>query len=258
MSVISTHQPEHAPNAASRLAGDRVLACIDDGPGGRAAARVADVLASVTGARLLLATVLPCVAPGPGAAGHSPALVRGGRALLASAERECAQPTEMRVAFGEPAERLIALAERELCQLAVVCAPGPAPLSAPLLGSAYLALAGAGPCPVVIVPRGLGVFPTGNGPIVCGIDGSGSSLAATGVAADLAASFGTRLHCVQVADDDPARRLAAIAARERALIIVVGARGQGAPASALLGSTSSRLAANTSRPVAIAPSPAVT
>jgi hypothetical protein len=58
----------------------------------------------------------------------------------------------MRVAFGEPAERLIALAEREVCQLAVACAPGPAPPYAPLLGSAYLALAGAGPCPVVIVP----------------------------------------------------------------------------------------------------------
>jgi nucleotide-binding universal stress UspA family protein len=164
----------------------------------------------------------------------------------------------MRVALGEPAERLIALAEREVCQLAVVCAPGPAPLSAPLLGSAYLALAGAGPCPVVIVPRGLEVFPTGTGPILCGIDGSGSSLAATGVAADLAASFGTRLHCVQVDDDDPARRLAAIAARERALVIVVGARGQGAAASALLGSTSSRLAVTASRPVVIVPSPAVT
>lgn len=258
MSVISVHQPEHAPNAASRLTGDRVLACIDDGPGGRVAARVADVLASVTGARLLLATVLPCVAPGRGAAGHSPALVRSGRALLASAARECAQPTEMRVAFGEPAERLIALAEREVCQLAVVCGPGLAPLSAPLLGGAYLALAGAGPCPVVIAPRELGVFPTGAGPIVCGIDGSGSSLAATGVAAHLAASFGTRLHCVQVGDDDPARRLAATAARERALIIVVAARGLGAPASALLGSTSSRLAATASRPVVIVPSPAVT
>ncbi len=93
---------------------------------------------------------------------------------------------------------------------------------------------------------------------MCGIDGSGSSLAATGVAADLAASLGTRLHCVQVDNDDPARRLAAIAARERALIIVVGARGQGAPASALLGSTSSRLAATPSRPVVIVPSPAVT
>jgi nucleotide-binding universal stress UspA family protein len=185
-------------------------------------------------------------------------LVRGGRALLASAARECAQPTEIRIAFGEPAERLIALADREVCQLAVVCTPGPAPLSAPLLGSAYLALAGAGPCPVVIVPRGLGDLPTGNGPIVCGIDGSGSSLAATGVAIDLAACFGTRLHCVQVDDDDPARRLAAIAAREHALAIVVGARGQHATASALLGSTSSRLAATAARPVVIVPSPSVT
>jgi hypothetical protein len=63
--AISAHQPEHAPNAASRLTGDPVLACVDDRPGGQVAARVADVLASVTGARLLLATVLPCVAPGP-------------------------------------------------------------------------------------------------------------------------------------------------------------------------------------------------
>src|SRR3954454_6186175 len=88
MSAVSVHQPQHAPKAASRLAGGRVLACIDDGPGGRVAARIADVLASVTGAQILLATVLPCVAPRPGAAGHSPALVRGGRALLASAARE--------------------------------------------------------------------------------------------------------------------------------------------------------------------------
>ena len=165
--MISAHQPKHASNAAIHLAGDRVLACIDDGPGGGVAARVA-------------------------------------------------------------------------------------------AGKRILALAGAGPCPVVIVPRDLGLFPAGNGPIVCGIDGSVSSLAATAVAIGLAASFGTRLHCVQVDDDDPARRLAAIATRERALAIVVGARGQGAAAWALLGSTSSRLAATASRPVVIVPSPAVT
>jgi nucleotide-binding universal stress UspA family protein len=230
-----------------------VLACIDDGTGGDAAARVAGLLARMLRSRLFLTTVLPAGAPRLRGAGHSPRLVRRGRTLLAWAARDLAQPVEQRVMFGEPAGRLIALAQREQAAFAVTCAAAP---SSTLLGSAYIALAGAGPCPLVIVPRDYEGFPA-DGPIVCGIDGSLSSRAATRVAADLAILLDTELHCVRAGDRVcVAQRLTDIARRERAPLMVVGSRGLRNDASVLLGSVSAQLARMTARPLVIVPSPA--
>jgi nucleotide-binding universal stress UspA family protein len=131
-----------------------VLACVDDGAGSGALARVAGTLASRMGAGLLLTTVQPAgVVGGAGGAGHSPELVRRGRSLLASAARELDQPAELRVMFGEPAERLIALAQRERAELIVISGPAAGDAPPPRLGNAHIALAGAGPCPVLVVPR---------------------------------------------------------------------------------------------------------
>jgi nucleotide-binding universal stress UspA family protein len=139
--------------AAQRLHAGPVLACVDDGAGGNTAARLAGALAGRMGTRLLLTTVQPPGVAGAGAAGHSPELVRRGRSLLARAASELEQSAELRVVFGEPAECLIALAQRERAELIVICAPGTSDARPPRLGNAHIALAGAGPCPVLVVPR---------------------------------------------------------------------------------------------------------
>jgi hypothetical protein len=54
----------------------------------------------------------------------------------------------MRVAFGDPAERLITLAEREAAALIVVATPDHSRPRTLLLGSVYPARTGADPCPV--------------------------------------------------------------------------------------------------------------
>jgi anti-anti-sigma factor len=51
-----------------------------------------------------------------------------------------------------------------------------------------------------------------------------------------------------------AERLAAVAERERASLLITGSRGRGRSASALLGSVASRLAASVTRPLVIVPS----
>jgi nucleotide-binding universal stress UspA family protein len=131
-----------------------VLACVDDGAGSGTLARLAGRLANRMGSSLLLTTVQPAgVVGGAGGAGHSPELVRRGRSLLASAARELDQPAELRVVFGEPAERLIALAQRERAELIVISGPAAGGAPPPRLGNAHIALAGAGPCPVLVVPR---------------------------------------------------------------------------------------------------------
>jgi nucleotide-binding universal stress UspA family protein len=264
-----------------------VIACIDDGPGGLAAARVADSLASRLGSRVLLATVQPTAPRVPGRVIADPATVGWGRRLIARVAQELDRPAELRVVFGEPAERLIALAQRESAEFVVISAPNHHSARTLLLGNVYLALAGAGPCPVVVVPRALDTLPAAHGPIVCGVDGSQPSLAAVRVAAELARLLDAPLRLVNVtvtppdragpraarpklrdaADElsthtaisllvehgSPAERLATVAARESAQLIVTGSRGCGSVAS-LLGSVSSRLAVQTTRPLVIVPS----
>ena len=119
--------------------------------------------------------------------------------------------------------------------------------------------------------------------IVCGVDGSDESLAAAAVAGRLAERIGARLVLGQVVkptttftyrhqvrtraydveEEAPARlrvELAPPAAaldrsadEEHAELIVVGTHGRGPFASALLGSTSARLAAFASGPVVVIP-----
>jgi nucleotide-binding universal stress UspA family protein len=173
-----------------------VIGCIADAARDQAVARVAATLARHLQARLLLATVeqpTPEDAPRTAASADR-------EPLLASAARGLEPAAELHVARGEPAERLLAVADRELAQLVVVAVP---PRSSPhALGNVHLALASAAPCPVVVVPADLPALPA-DGPIVCGVDGTPSSQAAVRVAGALAERLGARLLCVH-ADELPA------------------------------------------------------
>jgi nucleotide-binding universal stress UspA family protein/anti-anti-sigma regulatory factor len=263
--------------------GGPVIGCVDEGPGGLAAARVAGSLARWLGSRLLLTTVQQSAAWTPIGGDGTPVGTRHGHALLERAARELDEAVEMHVLIGEPAAGLLALAERESADLIVLAAPDPSRTGTLLLGSVYLALAGAGPCPVVGVPPGVEtIAPTG--PIVCGVDGTEPSTAAAHVAADLAGRLETRLRLVHAAAapetrldaaarilretaeqlsgstpgylverGPPAERLAAVAERESAQLLVTGSRGRGQVASALLGSVASDLATSATRPLVIVP-----
>lgn len=57
----------------------------------------------------------------------------------------------------------------------------------------------------------------------------------------------------EIVEDEPAQAVMAVADRERADMIVVGRRGRGAFAEALLGSVSHRLAHHAGQPVVIIP-----
>lgn len=124
--------------------------------------------------------------------------------------------------------------------------------------------------------------------IVCGVDGSEESTDLVRIAARLAELVGAHLALVHVLGSrrqswpgvvdarrtlmamcdaegvpdaerhvvpygDPARRIGAIAEQRRALLIVVGTRGATAAPDAILGSVSSRLAADAPAPVLVVP-----
>ena len=65
--------------------------------------------------------------------------------------------TERRVAFGDPIEELASIADEERADLLVVGARGRGAFSAALLGSVSTGLSRRAPCPVVIVPPGVGL-----------------------------------------------------------------------------------------------------
>jgi nucleotide-binding universal stress UspA family protein len=282
-----------------------LILCLDDGPGGAAAARVGRSLARRLCAPLMLATVSPAAPQLAGGFDPAPSLLRQGRSILlrqgrsilADAADGLAPDPVLGVEFGEPAERLVSLAQRERAALLVVGVPHRS--SARPLGSVYQALAGTAPCPVVIVSPSVGELSRTAGPIVCGVDGSDQSLAAARVAAELRRQLEDPVRLVHVADrpplagrpgDDrgytarllashaapmrillraahgpqaaldlrvefgrPGQRLADVAAREGALLIVNGSRGCGSGRSALLGSVSSELARTGPRPLMLVP-----
>lgn len=192
-----------------------VIACLDESPAGAAAAPVAASLARRLCAPLVLATVTGSC---PVARARS-VLLRQGAAVLADAAVGIGPDPDLRVELGEPAERLASLAQRTGALLVVLGVPdGRVPRGCGL-GNAYLALAGTSPCPVVVVPPSMEALQR-SGPIVCGLDGSDESLAAAHVAVDLSRRLDAPLQLVHVPE-----RLADIAAREGAQLIVNGATG---------------------------------
>jgi nucleotide-binding universal stress UspA family protein len=280
-----------------------VIACVRDGPGDPAAARIASSLARRLGSRVLLATVEPGGVPSPRNEYGDALQVHDGRALLEPVAGDVGLRVEQRILSGEPAQQLIALAARERAGLIIVPRPARTPLTTSRLGYAHLALAGAAPCPVVIVPPDAEPNPSGH--IVCGVDDSERSLAAARVAADLAQRLDVPLSVVHVlgavrtreptgnADDyaswldashdtarrmlraamhglhgaanvrplvdrgAPVERLAKLAERGSAQLIVTGSHGRSGTLGTLLGSVSSRLASSATGPVMIVPPTAV-
>jgi nucleotide-binding universal stress UspA family protein len=138
-----------------------VICAVDDSQGARDAARVADELARRLGARMLVVhgAQVPVV---PGASG-----VPHGREDLRELAREDAEEVlarvvedcgcfeaERQVAFGEPAQAVMKLADSEEATMIVVGSRGRSALRAALLGSLSLRLCRAAPCPVLVVPPG--------------------------------------------------------------------------------------------------------
>jgi nucleotide-binding universal stress UspA family protein len=282
-----------------------VIACLDDGPTGSSVARVGVSLARRLCSPLMLATVTAAEAPRATGGDHTvppeaharSVLLRRARSTFADAAIGVGPDPELRVELGEPAERLTSLAQQVAAQLLVVGVPNRCVAPGSGLGNAYLALAGTSPCPVVAVTSSALEVPPSSAPIVCGVDGSDESLAATGVAVDLARRLGAPLQLVHVTNrprlsggrhgdpgygarlvashaaairvllraanvpqealdlrvelGPPADRLADVATREGAQLIVIGSRGRGARRSALVGSVSSRLARTGSQPIVL-------
>lgn len=141
--------------------GGLVICAVDDSRGARDAARVAYELARRLDERMLVVhvTQVPVVA---GASG-----VPHGREDLRDLAREDAEEVlarvtedsgcldaERQVAFGEPAQALIKLADSEEATMIIVGSRGRSALRAALLGSVSLRLCRAAPCPVLVVPPG--------------------------------------------------------------------------------------------------------
>ena len=281
-----------------------VIAGLDEGRAGAAAARVAGSLSRRLCSPLVLATVTAASTPGLGAQlGPSPVerarsvLLSQGASIFADAADGAGPDPKLRVELGEPAERLASLAHRTGASLLVLGGPDPCSTPRPALGNAYMALAGTAPCPVVVVPPSMEALQPAGAPILCGVDGSDESLRAARVAVDLARRLDTPIQLVHVAErprlsgsplsagDYGARlvashaaamrvllraanipegaldlrvelggapaRLADIASREGAQLIVTGSSGRGARSGKLLGSVSSRLALTAAQPLVL-------
>ena len=281
-----------------------VIACLDEGRTGPAAARLAGALSRRLCSPLVLATVTAGRAPrvgrpldpSPAARGRS-VLLSQGASIRAGAAGGAGPDPELRVELGEPAERLASLAHQTGARLLVVGVPDDCAAPGSALGNAYIALAGTAPCPVVVVPPSMEAIQPAGGPILCGVDGSDESLHAARVAVDLGRRLDVPVQLVHVAErprlsgspvsggdygqrlvashaaamrvllraanfphaaldlrvelGGAAERLADVAAREGAQLIVSGSSGRGARSRALLGSVSSCLARKASQPLVL-------
>lgn len=122
------------------------------------------------------------------------AAVSRGRSLLASFGIHNA---EQIVRFGHPAA-VLADAMTDDTALVVVGSRGRRAARAALLGSVSRAVAGASPCPVIVVPPNAHVDLTAQPTIVCGLDGSTAAINALRAAAELAHGLGGHLVAVHV------------------------------------------------------------
>ncbi|SEC64851.1 Nucleotide-binding universal stress protein, UspA family [Amycolatopsis tolypomycina] len=179
---------------------------------------------------------------------------------------------EMAVRLGLATDLL--LEEAAGAAVVVLGSRGLGGLRGALIGSVALRVAAAAPCPVVVVPAHQ---PVRTGPVVAGIDRSGSSEHALRFAFEEAAATRAPVLVVHAGDDDaeladhvagrrrrypdlevrtqvvpervPARALQHAAPDAR--LIVIGTRGRGPVAGGILGSTGNALLAHAACPVAV-------
>jgi nucleotide-binding universal stress UspA family protein len=240
-----------------------IVAGVDGSPESRAAAAVAARLAHALDLRLILAHA----AADPSSFLFPDALERGRRRrraidegfeLLGGIAATLPEAIGLTaVVLGSPAEALDAFCGEEDAQLLVVGSRGHTGLAAALLDSVSGQLARAGGCPVVVVPpdaadRFLAPRRIG-GSVICGIDGSVSSVRAVRVAGAVAERLGLELVRVRCDHGNPVETLRQRALADEGKVIVVGSRGRGALRGALLGSISGALAATAPVPVLVVP-----
>lgn len=213
------------------------------------------------------------------------------RALLSRARPEIADDVhvEERPELGAPAEKLAEIAVEEEAELIVTGWRGHGTVRSALFGSVSRELADRAPCPVVIVPPsmpiGAGDLPLARG-VICGVARPDRSLAIARFADDLASRLGDPLLLVHVNDAGPIEvqltmgealtksleslaagtravvetgappgyALAAVAARERPRLVVVGAGGLGAARPRLtFSSASAQLLGQARCPIMVIP-----
>jgi nucleotide-binding universal stress UspA family protein len=179
----------------------RCIVCgVDESSGSRRVASVAARLARDLDSRALLVHVSQA---GGLLYRLRPAQVRRTREtrkrLKAIADEHCfPERTHVGLEAGDPADKLMAVAEQEDAELVVIASRGTSKAGAALLGSVSSTLMGMAPCPVVVVPPGT-VAPVDSASmrsVVCGVAGEETDLALLRLAADLADRLGGCLHAV--------------------------------------------------------------
>jgi nucleotide-binding universal stress UspA family protein len=181
-----------------------VVCGIDDSSGGREALTVATAFSDLMGARLLPVHVLPDQPPfpyGDHAARERERLNATQRidAILGEGGSDVRRE-ELLIEIGDPAGRLIAIAEEHGAAMVVVGSRGRGAVKRALLGSVSAELLANSPRPVLVVPPGA-VGRTATrwsrrprpASVLCGTDGSAGSHAAAEAASRLASQMGTRL-----------------------------------------------------------------
>jgi nucleotide-binding universal stress UspA family protein len=187
--------------------------------------------------------------------------------------REALPPVavQTKVLLGDHRRVLASVAQDEDAPLLVIGSSGRGPLAAARTGGAAAKLAAETGRPVMAVPVGVSGAPADSGSpgaIVCGVNGSPESTESLEVARALAAPLGLELLPVFADRERPrpegvggvvvgfgsARRAVnRVVARRNGQLIVVGSRGRGPLASALLGSVSGAVACSATVPVVMVP-----